>query len=167
MSKVSAAIPLAPERPKFSALRWAVVRYLDGEMGNALDQARARLSTEARKEREVVAEWVKSPSLLERTQPYQQDTNRQDGTPIMGERRYCVVYLVAVCKAAPPEKWVRLTTANGPAAVEVATVETRMRTVKGGAEVREQVISKVETYHPEDMRHVAMGYAQRALEGVE
>lgn len=154
-------------RPEAKALRWAAIRYVDGEMGNALDQARSRITTEARKEREVVWEWVKSPSLLMGTESYQQDTNPHDGTPIMGERRYCAVYLVAVCRSAPPEKWVRLTTANGPAAVEVATVETRTRTAKGGTEVREQVLTKVETYHPEDMRHVAMGYAQRALEGVE
>lgn len=144
----------ADNRPRLDVLRWAALRYTDGELGIALDMAKARLSREARSEGRVVHEWVKSPSMHVRLDSVPSGATAQDGEPVMMKRRTCVLYLVAVCRSAPPEKWVRLTTSIGPAAVEVATVE------KGK-------VLKVDVYHPEDMRHVAMGYAQRALEGVE
>lgn len=145
--------PADDPRPKESGLFWAVVAYVDGELGNGLDMARAALAKAAKKEGKVISELVKSPTKTERFDS-RRDGQDVDGNPVMRQVRHCKLYVVAVCRPAPPEKWVRLTTSIGPAAVEVATVE------KGR-------VVKVDEYHPEDMRHVAMGYAQRALEGAE
>lgn len=135
------------------SLEWAVVVYLDGELGNALDLARAAVAKRVKADGRVVAEWVKSGSHLRASRQVEAGHNPTDGTPLYVTERACGLYLVAVTKPAPPEKWVRLTSASGPAAVEVCTVD------KGK-------VVKVEQYHPEDYRPVAMGFAARALEEV-
>jgi hypothetical protein len=140
-------------RPPLKHLEWEAITYIDGQMGNALDLARAAISKRAKVEQRVVAEWVKSGSLFQRTETVPAGVNPRDGLPLYETRRWCVTYLVAVTKSAPPGKWVRLSSSSGPAAVEVATVE------KGR-------VVKVEQYHQEDYRSVAIGKAMAALEEV-
>lgn len=143
--------PAEDPRPKLDSLTWAVLTYTDGELGNALDAAKAKLVKDIRANRWVVAEWAQSPTKFVKAERVQTGVDPHDGTPQWGERRTCRIYLVAITKPAPPERWVRLTAPAGPAAVEVATVE------------RGKVV-KVDTYHPEDIRSVAVGMANRALE---
>lgn len=143
--------PADEGRPPIDAVRWTALAYVDGELGQALDIAKQRVAREARAERLAVAEWVQSPAKVMRVETYVQGHHPTDGTPITGTRREMRLYLVAVLQPCPPERWVRLTSSSGPAAVEVATVERGK-------------ITKIDTYHPEDVRYVSMGMAQRALE---
>lgn len=156
--------PTPDLRPAADVLRWAIVTYTDGELGNGLDSARDRLRADARKDGKVVAEFIQSPVKHLRAAQVQAGQNPQSGDPVFITARTCRIYVVAVLKPAPPEKWVRLTSTSGAAAVEVMTVES---VEMGKPPKLERRVVKVEQFHPEDMRAVSMGYAMRALEGTD
>jgi hypothetical protein len=144
VAEIGRAVGIGP------SVLWETVTYLDGDLGDRLETVRIRLRREARALGLVVREFKQSPARVAgfREVPHGLDNLKQ---PTTTRRRECEITVVAELGPAPPERWVRLTSDSGPCAVEVLTTEAG--TVK---ERRE--------YHPEDVRSVAWGHAQQALE---
>lgn len=125
------------------------VRYVDGQLGEALEKAKRDIRAEARKQRLGVKSFVKSPIQVLGLRTVEKGQN-PDKSPRLRVERDCEFTISADVTNRLPEKWVRLTSASGPAAVEVLTTE-------GGQ------VTSIETVHAEDVRQVAMGFAEMAL----
>lgn len=129
---------------------WADVQYLDGDLGMGLDQAKTRLRADAKALGLVVRAWHQTGTKVLGRERIE---NGRDGDGLMAyvERARCVIRVTAEVAPVGPEKWVRLSTASGPCAVEVLTTEAG------------RVVGR-EEYHQEDSRAVALGYADEALQ---
>lgn len=135
------------------------VRWVDGECGDTIDNAKAALRKEARTQGLLVKRWESSGADLD-TDKGDKETpgistvvvgKNEDGSLRMGQQRHMKATIYGLCVTAPPERWVRLTTDSGPAAVEV--LETQGNTILA----RKQI-------HPEDLRVIAWGKAEGALQ---
>lgn len=149
MSKPPKPAPAAPPAEGAQPQFVEVVRNSRGEFGDRLEQARGRLRQRARANGLVVQRFVQGPAKVVGTEEIDEGMN-EDESRIIRKVPVCEITITAEVAPAGPEKWVRLTTATGPAAVEVLETE--------GGEIRKRY-----EYHPEDVRNVSWGFAETAL----
>lgn len=126
-----------------------VVRNSHGEFGDRLIRAEGFLRDRARKQGMVVKKFTRTPAKVVGEESVKVGKNN-DGSPILHTHKICEITITAHVAPAGPERWIRLTTATGPAAVEVLETE-------GGQ------IKKRYEYHPEDVRNISWGFAETAL----
>lgn len=136
---------------------WQTIAYRDGDLGDQLDRVKAQLEKDARAAGYVVSGWEMSPARVQSMGPEQSGVDK-DLNPVYITKRVCEVTVLALTAPLGPERWVRVTHKSGPTAAEVL-------------EVPPEAIRKLQSLgckrtfvHPVDIRGVAMGYAQRALE---
>lgn len=136
---------------------WQTIAYRDGDLGDQLDRVKAALEKDARAAGAVVTGWEMSPArVLSVTQ--EQHGVDKELKPLFRTKRMCEVTVLALTAPLGPERWVRVTHKSGPTAAEVLEVPPEaIRKLQG-------LGCKRTMLHPVDIRGVAMGYAQRALE---
>jgi hypothetical protein len=125
------------------------VRNAQGEFGDRIIRAQANLRARARSQGLVVKTFTRTPAKVVGEERVEVGKN-EDGSAIMHTHKVCEITVTAHLAPAGPERWVRLTTPTGPAAVEVLETE-------GGQ------IKKRYEYHPEDVRNISWGFAETAL----
>ena len=125
------------------------IHYIDGQLGDSLERAKTDIRAEARAACVSVKSWDVAPIKVLGMRHVTKGLN-DDKSPRVKVERDCEIRVKANVSAQVEEKWVRLTTASGPAAVEVMTT-------MGGQPVG------VKTEHEEDLRQIAVGFAERAL----
>lgn len=125
------------------------VRNSQGEFGDRLIRAEGFLCDRARKQGLVVRKYTRTPAKVVGEESIKVGKN-EDGSPILHTHKVCEITVTAHVAPAGPERWIRLTTATGPAAVEVLETE-------GGQ------IKKRYEYHAEDVRNISWGFAETAL----
>lgn len=139
------------------AFYWTTIAYRDGEFGEHVDRAKQGLAAEAREAGLSVVSWAQSPARVTSLTQEQHGVSK-DLRPLFRDKRMCEVTLLAVTKPIGPERWVRITHTTGPTAAELLEIPPdTIRKMKGLGVKRTQL-------HPQDLRNVSMGYAQRALE---
>lgn len=138
---------IQPKAPP--AVYTQTVRYIDGRCGDALDKAREAIRKKATELEREVERYTQTPAKVVEWVEENVGTDAQ-GQPRKVKKRLVEISVTGHLRPVGAQRWVRLTTAAGPAAVELLTTE-------------DGKVTKRETLHPEDHRGVALNYAIRAL----
>lgn len=145
-----------PEKPP-EPFYWTTITYRDGDLGEQLDRVKNGLEKDARAAGYTVSGWAMSPARSLSVTMEQSGTDKEL-RPVYVQVRKCEVTVLALTAPLGPERWVRVTHKNGPTAAEVLEVPAEAIRKLQGLGVKRTML------HPTDIRGVAMGYAQRALE---
>jgi hypothetical protein len=136
---------------------WQTIIYRDGDLGDQLDRVKAGLEKDARAAGWTVSGWEMSGARVRSVEQEQHGVDKEL-KPLMRTKRMCEVTVLALTAPLGPERWVRVTHKSGPTAAEVLEVPPEAIRKLQGLGVKRTLV------HPMDIRGVAMGYAQRALE---